>query len=168
MSIKQSKVLSTLTLVENIRCHQWKNFSLPIDSWRRPHYVCCLKPNDGLDLGDHHIVAYTEHCLNLQHNMNRIGFNQIFWGGEAEIRLVLAHNKHENVNRIQEGGTAMMALGWQERMKPDLEDGWLWLCPDTKVSKQEYYVAIIPAAIAILSLEQYMHSIGGSFSIEAV
>ena len=57
------------------------------------------------------IVAYNEHRLNLNHCDNRIGFNQLFKGGEAEIKLIVAHNTHEDVGRVQEGGTAMLAFG---------------------------------------------------------
>ena len=32
-------------------------------------------------------------------------FRQMFNGGETELRAVAAHNVHENVGRIQEGGT---------------------------------------------------------------
>ena len=52
------------------------------------------------------IVAYNEHRLNLQHKDNKIGFNQLFYGGEADLRAVVAHNTYENVGRIQQGGTS--------------------------------------------------------------
>ena len=57
------------------------------------------------------IVAYSEHQLNYRHPGNRTGFNQLFRGGETDIRSIVAHNVHENVNRVQEGGTAMMVFG---------------------------------------------------------
>ena len=59
------------------------------------------------------LVCYNEHRLNLMHKDNKNGFSQMFWGGEAEIRSVAAHNKHEGkeVGRVQEGGTAMMLYG---------------------------------------------------------
>ena len=59
------------------------------------------------------IVAYNEHKINLKHRMNKVGFNQLFWGGEAEIKSVVAHNVHEEDTRrrIQEGGTSMMMFG---------------------------------------------------------
>ncbi len=52
------------------------------------------------------IVAYNEHRLNMkdQRNVNR--FNQLFKGGE-----VVAHNIHENIGQVQEGGTSLMAFG---------------------------------------------------------
>ena len=56
-------------------------------------------------------VAYNEHRLNLRHTSNCNGFGQLFRGGEAELRTITAHNVHENVNRVQEGGTAMMLFG---------------------------------------------------------
>jgi hypothetical protein len=57
------------------------------------------------------IVAYNKHRLNLRHKDNWMGFNQLLRSGEAEIKSVVAHNEHENVGRIQEGGTAMMVFG---------------------------------------------------------
>ena len=57
------------------------------------------------------IVAYNEHWLNLHHKDNRIGFNQLFYGREADLRSIVAHNTHKNVGRVQEGGTAMLVFG---------------------------------------------------------
>ena len=58
------------------------------------------------------IAAYNEHRLNMQHKLNKVGFSQLFWGGEAEIRSVVAHNVHpEKKRRIQEGGTSMLMFG---------------------------------------------------------
>ena len=57
------------------------------------------------------VVAYNEHRLNMRHARNSVGFSQLFSGGEAEVRSVVAHNVHENVGRIQEGGTSMMMFG---------------------------------------------------------
>ena len=59
------------------------------------------------------LVAYNEHRLNLRHPANKIGFNQLFNGGETEIRSVVAHNIHECLDqeRVQEGGTAMLLFG---------------------------------------------------------
>ena len=31
------------------------------------------------------IVAYKEHFLNLKHKLNKVGFNQLFGGGEAKV-----------------------------------------------------------------------------------
>ena len=42
------------------------------------------------------IAAYNEHKMNMKHKMNKVGFNQLFWGGEAEVRSVVAHNVHED------------------------------------------------------------------------
>ncbi len=53
------------------------------------------------------IVAYNEHRLNLSHHLNVNGFNQMFKGGEAAIQSIAAHNIHENICRIQEGGTSL-------------------------------------------------------------
>ena len=57
------------------------------------------------------IVVYNEHWLNLRHKDNRIRFNQLFYRGEADIWSVVAHNSHENIGCIQEGGTLMIVLG---------------------------------------------------------
>ena len=57
------------------------------------------------------LVAYNEHRMNLKHKANQNGFNQLFRGGESDICSVAGHNVHENVGRVQEGGTAVMAFG---------------------------------------------------------
>ncbi len=43
------------------------------------------------------IAAYNEHRLNMQDQRNINGFNQLFKGGEADIRSVVAHNVHKNL-----------------------------------------------------------------------
>ena len=57
------------------------------------------------------IAAYNEHRLNMRHKSNGIGFSRLFNGGEADIRSVVAHNVHENVGKVQEGGTSMLMFG---------------------------------------------------------
>lgn len=59
------------------------------------------------------IACFCEHRLNLMHKDNKNGFGQMFRGGEAEIRTVAAHNRHEGreAGRVQEGGTAMLLFG---------------------------------------------------------
>jgi exonuclease III len=58
------------------------------------------------------IAAYNEHKINMKHKQNKVGFNQLFWGGEAEVRSVVAHNVHEvGHQRVQEGGTSMLMFG---------------------------------------------------------
>ena len=57
------------------------------------------------------IAAYNKHRLNMRHNDNVNGFNQLFRGGEAEVGSVVAHNIHENIGRVQEGGTCVLAFG---------------------------------------------------------
>ena len=57
------------------------------------------------------VVAYCEHRQNLRHKQNKNGFIQMFNGGETDIRAIAAHNANENVGRVQEGGTAMLAFG---------------------------------------------------------
>jgi hypothetical protein len=63
------------------------------------------------DLAD--VVCYNKHWLNLMHKDNKNGFSQLFRGGEADIRSVAAHNRHEgkDVGRVQEGGTVMLLYG---------------------------------------------------------
>jgi hypothetical protein len=57
------------------------------------------------------IAAYNEHRLNMQDRQNVNGFNQLFKGGEADIRSVVVHNVHENLGGVQEGGTSLMEFG---------------------------------------------------------
>jgi hypothetical protein len=57
------------------------------------------------------IAAYNEHRLNLRHRLNVNGFNQMFKGGEVAIQSVTAHNTHENIGCVQEGGTSLLAFG---------------------------------------------------------
>lgn len=35
----------------------------------------------------------------------------MFQGGDCELRAIAAHNSHENVSLIQEGGTVLVAYG---------------------------------------------------------
>jgi hypothetical protein len=57
------------------------------------------------------IAAYCKHRLNMRNKHNVNGFNQLFKGGEAAIRSVVAHNIHENIGRVQEGGTSLLIFG---------------------------------------------------------
>ena len=59
------------------------------------------------------IVAMNEHRQNMRHNDNRNGWNQLFKGGEADVRSVVAHNVHESegIGRTQEGGTGLLMFG---------------------------------------------------------
>jgi hypothetical protein len=57
------------------------------------------------------IVAYNEHRLNMCNRRNVNGFNQLFKGGEAALQSVVAHNVHENIGRVQEGGTSLLLFG---------------------------------------------------------
>jgi hypothetical protein len=57
------------------------------------------------------IAVYNQHWLNLQHRHNVNGFNQMFKGGEVAIQSVTAHNTHENIGRVQEGGMSLLAFG---------------------------------------------------------
>lgn len=66
------------------------------------------------------IVAYSEHRLNYRHSGNRTGFNQLFRGGETDVRSIVAHNVHENVSQVQEGGTATIVFGPMiQHLRPD-------------------------------------------------
>jgi hypothetical protein len=59
------------------------------------------------------IVAYNEHCQSLRHKDNRNGWNQLFRGGESDVRLVVAHNIHEadRIGWVQEGGLGLLMFG---------------------------------------------------------
>jgi hypothetical protein len=57
------------------------------------------------------IAAYCEHRLNMRHKRNQNGFSQLFKGGEAAVRSVVAHNVHENFGPVQEGGTSLLLFG---------------------------------------------------------
>ena len=39
------------------------------------------------------------------------GFGQLFNGGEATIKISVAHNVHKNIGNVQDGGTSLMAIG---------------------------------------------------------
>jgi hypothetical protein len=41
------------------------------------------------------VMAYNEHHQNLRHKDNRNSWNQLFRGGEADVRLAVTHNVHE-------------------------------------------------------------------------
>jgi hypothetical protein len=47
----------------------------------------------------------------MQHKQNVNVFNQLFKEGKAEIQSVVLHNVHENIGRVQEGGTSLLAFG---------------------------------------------------------
>ena len=55
------------------------------------------------------VVAYCQHRQNLRHKKNE--FRHMFNGGETDIRAIAEHNDNENMGRVQEGGTAMLAFG---------------------------------------------------------
>ena len=59
------------------------------------------------------IACFKEHKQNLMHKDNTNGFSQLFRGGEAEVRSVAAHNRHEGrqAGRSQEGGMAALVFG---------------------------------------------------------
>jgi hypothetical protein len=57
------------------------------------------------------IAVYNKHSLNMRHRRNVNSFNQLFKGGEAAIQLVVAHNIHKDISRVQEGGTSLLLFG---------------------------------------------------------
>ncbi len=69
------------------------------------------KAKEIIDVLEVDIAAYNEHHLNMQDWQNVNGFSQLFKGGEALIRLAVAHNVHENIGKVQEGGTSLMVIG---------------------------------------------------------
>ena len=76
-------------------------------------------------------MVMNEHRVNLGHKSNINGFRKMFQGGETEVRADTAHNCHENVARIQEGGLALLSYGTlidyydaPEKIGQVWEDGW--------------------------------------------
>jgi hypothetical protein len=57
------------------------------------------------------VAAYCEHKMNMKHKRNINGINQLFKGGKAAIKSIVAHNVHENVGRIQQAGTSLLLFG---------------------------------------------------------
>jgi len=57
------------------------------------------------------IVGMVEHRQNLKHKRNGNGWNKLFLRGEEEVRSIVAHNVHENVSPVQEGGAALLLFG---------------------------------------------------------
>jgi hypothetical protein len=59
------------------------------------------------------VVAYNKHRQNLRHKDNQNGWNQLFRGGEADFRSVVAHNVHkaDRIGQVQEGGTGLLMFG---------------------------------------------------------
>lgn len=58
------------------------------------------------------IVAYNELRINWKHRQVVHGLGKMFQGGGTEVRAVTGHNVHENIAKVQEGGTALLAYGW--------------------------------------------------------
>jgi hypothetical protein len=57
------------------------------------------------------IAAYCKHKIIKKRKKNVNGFNQLFKRGEAAIHSIVAHNVHENVGKIQQGGTSLVMFG---------------------------------------------------------
>ena len=53
------------------------------------------KVKDLIDKLEADVVLYNEHRQNLMHSDNHNGWNQLFRGGKADVRSVVAHNVHE-------------------------------------------------------------------------
>ncbi len=47
----------------------------------------------------------------MKHKKNINGFNRLFKGGEAAIQTIVAHNVHENIGQVQQGGTSLLLFG---------------------------------------------------------
>jgi hypothetical protein len=58
------------------------------------------------------IAAYCKHRLNMRNKHTIYGFNQLFKGVKAAIQSMVAHNTHENIGRVQEGGTSLLLFAW--------------------------------------------------------
>ncbi len=57
------------------------------------------------------LAAYCKHKLNMKHKRSVNGFNQLFKGGKSAIQSITAHNVHENVGWVQQGGTSLILFG---------------------------------------------------------
>jgi hypothetical protein len=57
------------------------------------------------------IVGLVEHRQNLHHKANTNGWNQLFQRANKDVRMVVAHNSHENVAPVQEGGSGLLVFG---------------------------------------------------------
>ena len=68
------------------------------------------KAKDLIDKLEADIVLYNKHRQNLMHSDNCNGWNQLFRGGEADVRSLVAHNIHKGrkVGRAQEGRTCIL------------------------------------------------------------
>ena len=69
------------------------------------------------------VAAYCEHKINFKHRRNINGFNQLFKGGEAALHSITAHNVHENVGKIQQGGTSLILFGHLTQLFDPNESG---------------------------------------------
>jgi hypothetical protein len=57
------------------------------------------------------ITAHCKHRLTMRDRHNINSFNQLFKGGKAAVQSVVAHNIHENIGCVQEGGTSLLLFG---------------------------------------------------------
>jgi hypothetical protein len=57
------------------------------------------------------IAANCKHWLNMRDRHTINGFNQSLKGGKVAVQSVVAHNIHENIGRVQEGGTSLLLFG---------------------------------------------------------
>jgi len=57
------------------------------------------------------IVGMVEHRQNLKHKQNGNGWSKLFRWGDEDVRSVVAHNVHENISPVQEGGVGLIAFG---------------------------------------------------------
>ena len=57
------------------------------------------------------VVAYSEHDIYCAQKDNLDGMGQMFNEGEAEVWAQTGHNRHENVGRMQQGGTSLLLYG---------------------------------------------------------
>jgi hypothetical protein len=88
------------------------------------------KAKEILDNLEIDIAAYYEHQLNMHHKKNSNGFNHLFKGGEATVKSIVAHNVHEDIGRIQQGGTSLLMFGTLteqlDHNKSSKDDSGLW------------------------------------------
>ena len=57
------------------------------------------------------MVGMVEHRQNLKHKHYGNGWNKLFQRGDEEVRSAVAHNAHETISPVQEGGVGLLAFG---------------------------------------------------------
>jgi hypothetical protein len=69
------------------------------------------------------LATYCKHKINTKHKRNVNSFNQLFKGGGSVIQSITAHNVHENVGWVQQGGTSLILFGHLTEQLNHIESG---------------------------------------------